>query len=87
MKILVIDDALVMRNIHKNILMDFGLPESDLSEASDGKSALQIATSTKIDLFLVDWNMPEMNGIDFVKTIRAMDCYKETPVVMVTSAT
>lgn len=85
MKVLVIDDALVMRNIHKNILMEFGLQESDLSEACDGKAALQIATSKQIDLFLVDWNMPELNGIDFVKAIRAMDCYKETPIVMVTS--
>jgi two-component system, chemotaxis family, chemotaxis protein CheY len=85
MKVLVIDDAMVMRNIHKNILMEFGLAEKDLSEAADGKSALQIATSMPIDLFLVDWNMPELSGIDFVKAIRAMDSYKETPIIMVTS--
>jgi two-component system chemotaxis response regulator CheY len=85
MKILVIDDAMVMRNIHKNILLDFGIPDADLFEAPDGKQALQIATSSSIDLFLVDWNMPELSGIDFVKAVRAMDCYKETPIIMVTS--
>jgi two-component system chemotaxis response regulator CheY len=85
MKILVIDDAMVMRNIHKNILLDFGIPDTDLFEAPDGKQALQIATSTSIDLFLVDWNMPELSGLDFVKAIRAMGCYKETPIIMVTS--
>lgn len=85
MKVLVIDDAMVMRNIHKNILMEFGLAEKDLSEAADGKAALQIATSNKIDLFLVDWNMPELSGLDFVKAIRSMDSYKETPIIMVTS--
>jgi Response regulator containing CheY-like receiver, AAA-type ATPase, and DNA-binding domains len=85
MRVLVIDDAMVMRNIHKNILRDFGLKEGELSEAPNGKAALQIATSGHIDLFLVDWNMPELSGIDFVKTIRAMDSYKETPIIMVTS--
>jgi two-component system, chemotaxis family, chemotaxis protein CheY len=85
MQVLVIDDAMVMRNIHRNILLDFGLPDSSLLEAPDGKQALQIATSKPIDLFLVDWNMPELSGIDFVKAIRAMDCYKETPIIMVTS--
>lgn len=85
MKVLVIDDAMVMRNIHKNILMEFGLSDKDLNEAPDGKAALQIALSTPIDLFLVDWNMPELSGIDFVKAIRAMDCYKATPIIMVTS--
>jgi|GEM_PF-5526213 len=54
MKVSVIDDAVVMRNIHKNILVDFRLQESNFDEASDGKMALQIAASRKIDLFLVD---------------------------------
>jgi CheY-like chemotaxis protein len=54
MKVLVIDDVMVMRNIHKNTLMEFGLQEPDLNEVPDGKAALQIATSMKIDLFLVD---------------------------------
>ncbi len=85
MKVLIIDDAMVMRNIHKNILMEFGLPDSNLLEAADGKSALQIATATPIDLFLVDWNMPELSGLDFVKSIRSMTSYKTTPIIMVTS--
>jgi len=85
MNVLIIDDAMVMRNIHKNILLEFGLPEASLYEASDGKAALKIATSTPIDLFLVDWNMPELSGLDFVKAVRAMDTYKTTPLIMVTS--
>lgn len=85
MNVLIIDDAMVMRNIHKNILLEFGLPESSLYEAPDGKAALKIATSTPIDLFLVDWNMPELSGLDFVKAVRAMDTYKTTPLIMVTS--
>jgi len=85
MKVLIIDDAMVMRNIHKNILMEFGLHDEDLLEAADGKSALQIATTTPIDLFLVDWNMPELSGLDFVKSIRSMTSYKNTPIIMVTS--
>lgn len=85
MEILIIDDAMVIRNIHKNVLKELGVQESSYHEAADGKSALQIAMSRKIDLFLVDWNMPELNGLDFVKAIRATELYKTTPVIMITS--
>ena len=38
-----------------------------------------IATVTEIDLFIIDWNMPGLNGLDFAKAIRAMDSYRDTP--------
>lgn len=85
MNVLIADDAMVMRNIHKNVLRECGIPESGLFEAPDGKTALGIATATKIDLFIIDWNMPELNGLDFAKAIRSMDSYRDTPLVMVTS--
>jgi two-component system chemotaxis response regulator CheY len=85
MKILIVDDSQVMRNIHKNALRDHGVPEESFCEADNGDTALGIATNDKIDLFLVDWNMPGLNGLEFIKTIRTMDRYKDTPVIMVTS--
>jgi two-component system chemotaxis response regulator CheY len=85
MQVLVVDDAMIMRNIHRNVLVDFGVPDAGILEASDGKQALKIATSQNVDLFLVDWNMPELNGLDFVKAIRAMDTYKDVPILMITS--
>ncbi len=85
MNVLVADDAMVMRNIHKNVLRECGIAEGSIFEAPDGKAALGLATANRIDLFIVDWNMPELSGLDFTKAIRAMDSYKSTPLVMVTS--
>jgi len=85
MQVLVVDDARIMRNIHKNALIEFNIPEDNIHEAGDGTSALQIAQNTDIGLFLVDWNMPGLNGLEFVKALRSMDKYKSTPIIMVTS--
>lgn len=85
MNFLVIDDARVMRNIHKNTLMDHNVEGASIFEAEDGQSALKIATENEIGLFLVDWNMPRLNGLEFIKKIRAMSKYKESPIIMVTS--
>ena len=85
MRILIIDDALVMRNIHKNVLREHGLGDGDFREAGDGDTALQIAAAETIDLFLVDWNIPKLNGLEFVRKIRGMEKYASTPVIMITS--
>jgi two-component system, chemotaxis family, chemotaxis protein CheY len=84
-KALIVDDALVMRNIHKNILKEKGFRENDLFAAADGAEAFVIATKHQIGLFLIDWNMPRMNGFDFVKKIRTMEGYKDTPIIMITA--
>jgi two-component system chemotaxis response regulator CheY len=85
MNILIVDDSGVMRRIHKNVLMEHGIAESDIIEAEDGKIALAQASAKPIGLFLVDWNMPNLNGLEFVRTIRAMEAYRTTPIIMVTS--
>ena len=85
MRILIIDDAMVMRNIHKNVLREHGLTDEDFREAGDGETALKIASTEAIELFLVDWNIPKMSGLDFVKKIRGMQQYAKTPVIMITS--
>jgi len=85
LNILIIDDSLVMRRIHKNILLEAGVTEKELLEAEDGKAAWDIAQKVSIGLFLVDWNMPNLNGLDFVKKLRATETYRSTPIVMITS--
>jgi two-component system, chemotaxis family, chemotaxis protein CheY len=85
MTILIVDDSGVMRRIHKGILVEHGVPESDIIEAEDGQAALQLAGTGHIDLFLVDWNMPKLNGVELVRTIRVMPQYKDTPIIMITS--
>jgi len=85
MKILVVDDSAVMRRIHRNILKERGIDEGDILDAEDGKAALDIASRTSIGLFLVDWNMPRLNGLDFVQRIRGIAAYAKTPIIMITS--
>ncbi len=85
MKFLIIDDSMVIRNIHKNVLKENGFPEADVFEADNGLTALEIAEKQEIGLFLVDWNMPGINGLQFVQKIRSMAKYEQTPIIMVTS--
>ena len=85
MKFLVVDDSMVIRNIHKNTLKENGFPEADIFEADNGLTALEIAVKETIGLFLVDWNMPGINGLQFVKKIREIPAYGQTPIIMVTS--
>jgi two-component system, chemotaxis family, chemotaxis protein CheY len=85
MNILIVDDSGVMRRIHKGILLEHGVAESDIIEAEDGRVALEVSAARHIDLFLVDWNMPKLNGVEFVRKIRAIESYKETPIIMITS--
>ncbi|MDR2068401.1 MAG: response regulator [Spirochaetaceae bacterium] len=82
--ILVVDDSRIMRNIVKNTFSLMKIP-CQYVEASNGREALKQMENQKIDLVLLDWNMPQLSGIDFLKTIRAKEEYKNLPVIMVTS--
>ena len=72
-KILIVDDSSTMRRIIKNVLKKLGFNPDDFVEAENGKVAWEIWQKEKdnIDLILLDWNMPEMNGYDFLKAVRA----------------
>ncbi len=83
MQILVVDDFSTMRRIVKNQLRELGF--SNIREADDGSSALDVLKVTHIDFVVTDWNMPGMAGIDLLKTIRADDRLKHLPVLMVTA--
>jgi two-component system chemotaxis response regulator CheY len=85
MKILVIDDSGVMRRIHINLLQEQKIDGAEILEAEDGQRALELAQTRHIDLFLVDWNMPKLDGLELVKTLRLMDEYAESPIIMITS--
>ncbi|TVS07439.1 MAG: response regulator [Phycisphaerales bacterium] len=81
MRIMLVDDSKTMRNIQKSVLSQLGYTE--LEEACDGQDALSKVGAFKPDLLLVDWNMPNMDGLSFVKAYRAQD--KTTPIIMVTT--
>ncbi len=85
MKILVVDDSRIMRSIIKNSIKSKNIADEDIYDAEDGEAAIKIMDSVDIGILLVDWNMPKLNGLDLVKKVRAMEKYKEIPIVMITS--
>ncbi|MCL2129128.1 MAG: response regulator [Treponema sp.] len=82
--VMVVDDSKIMRNIVKNYFEQIKVPVHFL-EAGDGREAIQLLLNNNVDLVLLDWNMPALSGIDFLKKVRAMDKYSEIPIIMVTS--
>lgn len=85
MKILIVDDFSTMRRIIKNLLRDLGF--NNTQEADDGLTALPILQAGGIDFLITDWNMPGMQGIDLLKTVRADEKLAGLPVLMVTAET
>ena len=71
MKILVVDDSKAMRMIVIRNLRQAGLGDATVVEAENGVQGLEQVAAEKPDLILCDWNMPEMNGIDFLNALRA----------------
>lgn len=81
MRVLVVDDSLTIRTIIKKVLK--GLGYEDVAEAADGVLAIAAYQECRPDLMLVDWNMPNMDGLTLVKKIREVDkCVK---ILMVTT--
>jgi two-component system chemotaxis response regulator CheY len=70
MRILIVDDSKGMRGIVKRALRAAGIGEHTCDEASNGLEALKFIHQTKPDLVLTDWNMPEMSGLELLKTLR-----------------
>lgn len=83
MRFLVIDDSTTMRRIIINTLHKLGY--ADCVEAGNGREGIERVSEGPVDLVITDWNMPEMNGIDFVRALRAMDGKQHLPVLMVTT--
>ncbi len=81
MKIMLVDDSRTIRNIQKKILAELGY--TDIVEAGDGVQALSLYKENPPDLMLVDWNMPNMDGLTLIKTIRQTD--KSIPMIMCTT--
>ena len=82
--ILVVDDSRIMRNIVKNTFASLKIP-CEYLEAEDGKKAFQLLETNNVSLVFLDWNMPEMDGMEFLRKVRRMPDYRDLPIVMVTS--
>ena len=83
MRALVVDDSRTVRIIVGNILREIGI---EVVEAENGVEALElIHRDPEVDLMLLDWNMPEMNGFDLLRAVRAQRAYDGLRILMVTS--
>lgn len=83
MKVLITDDSSTMLKIIKNTLLSIGIDANDIIEAKDGQEAYEKYTQHQPDLVLTDWNMPIMNGLEFVSKLRASG--STTPIIMITT--
>lgn len=80
--VMIVDDSVAVRQVVGIALKGAGY---DVLEASDGKDALSKLKGQKIHLIISDVNMPNMNGIEFVKASKQLPAYKFTPVIMLTT--
>ena len=81
LKFLVVDDFSTMRRIVRNLLKELGF--NNVEEAEDGVDALNKLQAGGFGFVISDWNMPNMDGLTFVKTFRQSN--KTTPLIMVTT--
>ena len=83
LKFLVVDDFSTMRRIVRGLLKEMGC--NNVEEAEDGAVALQMLKASRFDFVVSDINMPNMNGFDLLKAIKADENLKRIPVLMVTA--
>ena len=81
--LITVDDSLTMRRIIKNTLSKIGF--KNVLEAADGIEALDVLAKENIDLIITDWNMPEMDGLEFIKNLKSNEDFKDIPILMVTT--
>lgn len=82
-KVLVVDDSAIMRKVIISALGAMNIAIDDVTQAEDGVQAVKAASENQFDIILMDWNMPNMLGIDAVKALREKG--NKTPILMVTT--
>ena len=83
MRVLIVDDSVTMRHLLQSVVATL---QAETVEATDGRQALKIlADQWPFDVALVDWDMPVMNGIEFVKAVRADSRFSGLKIMMVTA--
>jgi two-component system chemotaxis response regulator CheY len=82
---LIVDDSSVMRKIVERALRQAGLDLMVVHEAGSGTEGLDLLRSKQVDLILSDINMPSMDGLEFLRQVRAQNLAPGVPVVMITT--
>lgn len=86
-KVLIVDDENHIRELLSDVIVSSGIfiPEAIIFTAENGTAALEIANANRIDLILVDYNMPGMTGAELTRRLRAEFVSKDVPIVMITA--
>jgi len=82
---LIVDDSSVMRKIVERALRQAGLELMTVHEAGSGTEGLDLLRAKQVDLILSDINMPSMDGLEFLRQLRAQNLAPGVPVVMITT--
>ncbi|HTS63250.1 MAG TPA: response regulator [Candidatus Acidoferrales bacterium] len=83
--VLVVDDSAAIRKILQRVLRQTGMAIRAIHEAGDGREALAVLAANRIDLVLTDINMPTMDGLQLLKSLKGTEEWREIPVVMITT--
>ncbi len=83
--ILIVDDSLPMRSVIKKTFKAAGYGQSEFLEAANGKEAFKLMKNNWVDMVLTDYNMPVMNGLEFIAAVKKDDLLKEIPVVVIST--
>ena len=83
--VLIVDDSAAIRKILARVLQQIEIITGSIFEAGDGLQALDVLRSNPVALVLSDINMPNMDGIEFLREMRANDSWRKVPVVMITT--
>lgn len=84
-RLMIVDDSATMRKIIMRTVRMSGLEFDEIQEAANGAEAIEKLGAGAVDIILCDVNMPEMNGEELLKKVRASDVYDDTKFVMVTT--
>ena len=82
---LIVDDSSVMRKIVERALRQAGLDTLVVFEAGNGVEGVDLLKAKKVDVILSDINMPSMDGLEFLRQIRAQNLAPDVPVIMITT--
>jgi two-component system, chemotaxis family, chemotaxis protein CheY len=83
--VLIVDDSAAIRKILQRVLLQANIGVGKIHEANDGKEGLDRMTTESVGLILSDINMPNMDGLEFLKSVKSNPSWKGVPVVMVTT--
>ena len=83
--VLVVDDSAAIRKILQRVLRQTGIAIRTIHEAGDGQEALYLLANNPVDLVLTDINMPKMDGLQLLASLKASAQWRHIPVIMITT--